>query len=414
MSGQTPFCRRSAAPLLVLSLCAILGDPAALHADWLHYRGPTHNGVSPEKGWSAEFPAGGPKLVWKKKVGKGTSAVTIKGDHAYTMGNEGGKDTVYCLNTKTGAEIWRHEFPLELDPNMFEGGPRATPTIDGDRVYTVSHQGDLWCLDAATGAKIWYKHYQRELGGKRPTWGYAGSPTVAGNLLICDVGGEGASTVAFDKANGNVVWKSGSEKAGYATPQVATLDGKATVVVFKGEALVGLGLQDGSPLWSTPWKTDYDVNAASPLIFGADRVFVSSGYNTGCALFQIAGGQVKQLWKNKNLRAQVNSPAPWDGRIYGIDNNASGNLVCLNASSGEELWEERAVKGGALIASDAKLIILTEKGDLVTVDVSTPQFKEIARTKQVLKNRCWVQPTLDKGLLYLRDNEGDLVCLQLK
>src|SRR5690606_20409963 len=174
------------------------------------------------------------------------------------------------LNAKTGAVIWKHEYPLELDPNMFEGGPRSTPTIDGDRVYTVSHQGDLWCLNAATGAKIWYKHYQRELGGKRPTWGYAGSPTVSGNLLICDVGGDGSSTVAFDKTNGNVVWKSGSQKAGYSTPVVATLDGRATVVVFKGEELVGLDLKDGKELWSTPWKTDYDVNAATPLIFGTD------------------------------------------------------------------------------------------------------------------------------------------------
>jgi outer membrane protein assembly factor BamB len=191
------------------------------------------------------------------------------------------------------------------------------------------------------------------------------------------------------------------------------LDGKPTIVVFKGEALVGLDQKDGTELWRTPWKTDYDVNAASPLIFGADRVFISSGYNTGCALFQISGGQAKQLWKNKNLRAQINSPVPWDGRIYGIDNNASGNLVCLNAGTGDELWEERTVKGGSLIASEGKLIVLTEKGDLVVVDASTPKFRQVSRATKVLGGRCWVQPTLVRGLLYLRDNEGDLVCLQM-
>lgn len=415
VSGPFLPCRQKTVPLVAVTLSVLFTvfGSLPLRADWLQYRGPTQNGVSPEKGWSAKFPPAGPKTLWKKALGKGTSAVTVKGEHAYTMGNAGGKDLIYCLNTKTGAEIWRHEYMLELDPNMFEGGPRATPTLDGNHVYTVSHQGDLWCLNAATGAKVWYRHYQRDLGGKRPTWGYAGSPTVAGDLVICDVGGNGSSTVAFDKNNGNIVWKSGSDGAGYATPIVATLDGKPTVVLFKAEVLVGLDPKSGAELWRTPWKTDYDVNAASPLIFGADRVFISSGYNTGCAMFQITGGQAKQLWKNKHLRAQINSPAPWEGRIYGIDNNAGGNLVCLDAGTGEELWEERSVKGGALIASDARLIVLMEKGDLVIVDASTPKFQELARAK-VLEHRCWVQPTLADGLLYLRNNEGDLVCLQLK
>ncbi len=414
VSGQTFSCRPKTVSLVAVAFSAlVLLSTPSLQADWLHYRGPAQNGVSPEKGWNAQFPSAGPSVLWKKKLGKGTSAVTVKGDRAYTMGNAGGKDSVYCFNTKTGAELWRHDFPLELDPNMFEGGPRATPTIDGDLVYTVSHQGDLWCLNATTGAKVWYKHYQRELSGKRPTWGYAGSPTIVGNMVICDVGAPGASTIAFDKATGAIIWKSGSDGAGYSTPVAATLDGRPTIVIFKADALVGLDQKTGAELWRTPWKTDYDVNAASPLIFGSDRVFITSGYNTGCAMFQVSGGQLRQLWKNKNLRAQINSPAPWEGRIYGTDNNASGNLVCLDASTGEEIFEERTVKGATLIATDAKLIVLTEKGELVTVDASKPAFRQIARAK-VLENRCWVQPTLDAGQLYLRNNEGDLVCLQLK
>ncbi|MHA3772395.1 outer membrane protein assembly factor BamB family protein [Verrucomicrobiota bacterium sgz303538] len=390
---------------LALGFCVL-----PVHADWPHYLGPTLNGVAPEKAWSGQVP-GAVKALWKTNVGKGTSGVTVVGDRAFTMGNVDGKDVVVCLDVKTGKEVWKHEFPLALDPNMFEGGPRATPTVDGNRVYSLSHQGDLWCLDAATGKKVWYKHYQKDFGGRRPDWGFAGSPTVADNLLLCDVGGTGASTVALNKATGDVVWKSGDDKAGYASPIVATLDGKQTVVVFKADHLVGYDLKDGHELWRTEWKTSYDVNAATPLIVGKDRVFVSSGYNTGCALFEIKDGKANQLWRNKNLRTQINTAVPAQGYVYGLDGNTGGgNLVCLDLNTGEKKWEEKSVKGGSLILADGKLIILSEKGELVVADASPNGFKASLRAP-VLDKRCWVQPTLSAGRLFVKDNDGNLACL---
>ncbi len=119
----------------------------------------------------------------------------------------------------------------------------------GKHVFTVSHEGDLWCLDAATGNKVWYHHYQQDFGGRRPDWGYAGSPLVADNLLICDVGGSGTSTVAFDKETGTVSWKSGGDKPGYASPVRAVLAGKPTIVILKADALVGYEPKDGKELW---------------------------------------------------------------------------------------------------------------------------------------------------------------------
>ena len=400
-----------------LSLAAITGAALALgfcvlpvHANWPHYLGPTLNGVAPEKAWNGQVPSS-LKTLWKANVGKGTAGITVVGDRAYSMGNADGKDSIFCFDVKTGKEIWKHEFPLALDPNMFEGGPRATPTIDGNRVYTVSHQGDLWCLDAASGKKIWYKHYQQDFKGQRPEWGYAGSPTVAGNLLLCDVGGGNASTVALNKATGETIWKSGSDKPGYATPIVANLDGKQTVVVFKAEHLVGYDLKDGRELWRTPWKTSYDVNAATPLPVGNNRLFISSGYNTGCALIQVSGGKATQVWKSKKMANQINTAVPAQGYVYGIDGNAGGgNLVCLDLSNGEEKWEEKTVKGGSLIRADDKLIVLTEKGELVVADASPEGFKAGLR-QQVFDKRCWVQPTLSAGRLFLKNNEGEIACI---
>jgi outer membrane protein assembly factor BamB len=392
---------RVVASLLLLS--------AASHADWPQYRGPSQNGVSAEKGFNPAA-ANAPAVLWKANVGKGISSVTVVGGRAYTMGNTGGSDHVYCYDAKSGRELWRQQFTVSLDPKLFEGGPRSTPSVDGSRVYVISHTGDLRFLDAANGRPIWERNFVRDFRGRRPDWGYSGSPLLTGSLVICDVGGPGASTVAFDKLTGNVLWKSGSDEPGYATPVLAEFAGQPTVVSFRAAALVGCDLKSGKELWRFPWKTSYDINAATPLVMG-DKVFISSGYNTGCALVQIARGQAKQLWRNKNLRAHFNSPVAANGSIYGIDGNAGGgNLVCLDATSGDVRWMEKSVKGGAMILADGKLIILTEKGELVICEASPAGFRPLSRSR-VLDHRCWAQPTLDAGRLFVRNNEGDLVCL---
>jgi len=396
-----------------LFLALVFAGFSSSRADWLHYRAPPQNGVSPETAWNPK-PAGAPKILWKAELGKGTSSVTTSGDRAYTMGNVGGQDIVYCLDAKTGKPIWRHEYPMGIDPKLFEGGPRSTPVLDGGHVYALSHQGDLWCLDAATGKKLWYKHYQRDFGGRRPDWGYAGSPLVAGQLLLCDVGGSSSSTVALDKATGNPIWKSGTDKGAYACPVVATLDGKETVLVLKSEALVASALKDGKELWRFPWKTSYDVNAATPLAIGTDRVFISSGYGSGCALLQIRGGKVTELWRNKNLRAHINTPTVFQDHIYGIDGDTGGgNLVCLALADGNRRWIEKSVKGGALIESAGKLIVFSERGELVICEAAPDAFHPLTRAP-ILSKRCWAQPTLEKSRLFLRNNEGELACVELK
>lgn len=394
---------------LLAAFAFLLAESAS--ADWLQYRGPAQNGSIAEK-LPAALPAV-PKVLWKARVGIGTAAVTVSGDHAFTMGNTDQKnDIVVCLDTKNGKVVWKHEFPLALDPNMFEGGPRSTPTIDGNVVFTLSHQGDLWALNAATGKPLWYKHLQKDFNGRRPGWGYAGSPTVEGNLLLIDSGGDGSSTLALNKTNGAVVWKSGSDKAGYASPVVADLGGKKTVVVFKAETLVGLDLKDGKELWRTAWKTDYGVNAATPIILG-NSILVTSGYGYGAALFEVGSGGLNQKWRNKSLRAHFNSPVVHQGHVYGIDGNAGGgNLVCLDLATGDVKWTEKSVKGGSLVLADGKLICLTEKGELVICDATPGGFKTSLRAP-VLEKRCWVQPTLSGGRLFVKNNDGDLVCMAL-
>jgi len=394
--------------LLVALVLGGLSLFSTARADWTFYRGPSENGISAEK--MGTLPMGGLRPLWKASVGTGTSSITVSGDRVFTMGNVQNKDDVWCFDAKSGRALWKHEYPLDVDKRSFEGGTAVTPTVDGNRVYTVSHQGDLFCLDAATGKPLWYKHYQRDLGGKRPYYGYAASPLVEGNMLICEVGAKGASTVALDKTTGNVVWKSGDDELGYASPIAADILGKRTLVLFKATQLVGLEAQTGRELWRQAWKTEYDINAATPLVSGS-RIFVTSGYGSGCALFEITSSGVSERWRNKNLRAHVNSPVLWQGAIYGIDNTASPKspLVCLDLETGALKWSQK-LGGGALVLADGKLVILSEPGELIIGPVSAAGFQPTLR-QHVLPSRCWVQPTVANGRVFCRNNTGEMVAL---
>lgn len=394
--------------LAILAFASAVVAPAA---DWLHYRGPTQNGVVAET-LPATLTA--PRQLWKTKVGTGTCSVVVQGARIFTAGNADKRhDVVFCLDAATGKPLWQHRYEQTLEPNMFEGGPRATPTIDGDRVYALGQAGDLFCLDAASGKVKWQKHLVNDFHGRKPGWGYSGSPTVEGDLLIVEPNAATGSTIALNKLTGALVWKSGSDAGGYATPVVADIAGQRTVVVFKAQALIGVDAKSGLESWRTEWRTDYDINAATPVVIG-NSILISSGYGTGAALFEIGPRGATQKWRNRDLRTHINSPVVRRNGIFGIDGNTGGgNLVCLDLASGKRLWIERSVKGGSLVLADDKLVVLTEKGELVVAPAITNEFKPLLRA-QVLDKRCWVQPTLSDGRLFVKNNAGDLACFELK
>ncbi len=342
-------------------------------------------------------------------VGTGVSSVAVTGGRLYTMGNSGSMDAVYCLDAATGAEIWRHTYPQSLGKRSFEGGPAGTPTVDGDRVYTLSHEGDLFCLAASTGKVVWKKNLPRDFNGFRQKFGYAGSPLVDGNLVIVDSGGVGASTVAVDKATGAVRWKAGNDEAGYSSPVAFELGGTRCIAIFKADALVGLNAANGEELWRYPWKTKYDINAPTPVVFG-DKIFITSGYGRGCALLQVSSGKATALWHNQNMRSQLGSPVLVRGYIYGIDGDqGGGELRCLDLRNGELKWKQN-IGGGALIAAGGHLVALNERGELIVADASPTSYRELARA-QVLGGHCWVAPAVADGKIYCKNNQGSLVCL---
>ena len=393
---------------LSIILSGLVVATAVLATDWPQWRGPNRDGISTEKNWSSQWPATGPQQLWKTNVGLGCSAITVSQGRAYTLGNAAETDSVVCFDAATGAVRWKHSYPCPLAPKYWDGGTLATPTVDGDRVYTLSKIGDLFCLQADTGKVLWQKQLVTDLGGKMPTWGFAGSPFVLDRWVLLDVGAPEGAFMALDKLTGTVVWKNGNDPVGYSTPTLFTFQGKPCLAVFNGFGLVVHELNGGREIARFAWKTTYEVNAAVPIVVD-DKIFISSGYGTGCALLQLKPGSLTALWQNKAMRNHFASCVLWQDHLYGFDEST---LTCLEFATGTVKWKEPSLGKGALLLADGKLIIQSEKGDLVIAAAEPAAYKEIARAK-VLSGKCWVVPVLANGRLYMRNNAGDLVCLDV-
>jgi len=382
----------------------------ATAADWPRWRGPDGNGISKETGWSAKWPAEGPKALWKAKVGIGFASFAVSNGRVYTTGNTNDTDTIFCFDANTGKELWKHSHPEKLDPKYYEGGTSATPTVDGDRVYALSKQGLLFCLDAAKGAVIWSKDMAKELKAKLPTWGFAGSVFIEGDLALLNVGTAGA---ALDKKTGKVIWSSGPEEAGYSTATTFDLRGERCVALAGKENIFTVRFKDGKELWRHPWKTGYDVNAADPIVSG-EVMFISSGYGHGCALLDISATPPKVIWENKILRSHLSPAVLIAGYLYGSDDDCyrpNATFKCVELKTGEVKWTE---KTGfvSLMAADGKLIVLNARGELLAVEATPEAFKPISRA-QVLGGKCWTTPVLANGKIYCRNAAGDVVCLDV-
>jgi len=394
-------------PITVLLLAT-----SAPAEDW-PWRGPNHNGISAETGLELSWD-GEPKTLWRAKIGEGYSSVVIHDHRLYTMGLDAKSKTesVRCLDAKTGAEIWAHSYKSTFKPKYYDGGTSGTPTVDGESVYVFAQTGELMSLRISDGKPNWEKNLEDELGFEIGVWGLTGAPLVYGNLLIVNAGDHG---VAVDKKTGKVAWSSGKGQNGYATPVVFNQGGKELVAIFAAEGLHAVEPKSGKQVWFHKWKTKYEVNAADPIVLPGNRIFISSGYGTGSAMLKLTGGAPEELWTSKHMRNQLNPSLYIDGYLYGVDGDTSGKatLNCIDAKTGELKWKGPKIGSGSLISAMGKLIVFTEKCELIIADPSPDAFKPGSRA-QILGDKCWTTPSLANGLLYVRNHKGDLACISLK
>jgi outer membrane protein assembly factor BamB len=378
--------------------------------DWPQWQGPNRDGISKEAGWQTQWPANGPKVLWKATLGTGFGTMSVSEGRVYSMGNQNDTDTVFCLDAETGSVRWKHSYPCKLDPKNFEGGPCATPTVAGNVVYTCSRYGDVVALDANSGKVVWSKNLLKEAGANRTTWGLAGSVLILDNLAILNIGSTGC---AVEKATGKIVWSS-KGTGGYSTPVPFTVNEQKAVALFSAKSVLAVAVADGKKLWEFPWVTSYDVNAADPIISG-DKVFISSGYGRGCALLKMDGASITKVWENKGMRNHYANCVLVDGYLYGFDGQAnSGKLKCIELDTGADKWEQAGLSAGGLMVADGKLVALADRGKLVIAEANPSAFKKLAEATP-LSGKCWTMAVLSNGRIYARNNkEGELVCLDVK
>jgi outer membrane protein assembly factor BamB len=327
------------------------------------------------------------------------------------MGNSNDRDTVYCVDAKSGKEIWKHPYAAELGDKYFDGGTTGTPTVDGDRVFTLSRWGDVFCFESGSGKVVWSRNLAKDAGARVPGWGFGGSPVVHEKMLLLNVGESG---MALDKDTGKTLWESVNKDAGYSTPLPCQENGKWVVLLGSEKSYLAVDLSTGKEVWRLKWLTEYGVNAPDPIPLG-DKVFISSGYGKGAALLKITDKpEPEVIWKSKVLATQLNTVVLLDGFLYGLNGDAGDNapLKCVELATGTEKWSFPNVGTGGLIAADGKLIVTGSKGEMFIFAANPAGPKVLARA-QVMGGKCWTAPVLANGLVYCRNSRGDLVCVDL-
>ncbi len=404
---------------LLITLCAVnlcAGDAKKVEvdgSDWPQFRGPKADGISPETGISKDWKVRPPKELWRIELSdNGFAGPSVAAGKMFIVDKDGDQDWVRAIDEMTGKDVWAFKYPEPYKPDQADWGRgRSTPVFGNGKVYTQGPSGMVHCLNVADGKKIWAKNIKADFGGKAGGWAYTAAPLIDGNKLIVCPGGSEASVAALNKDTGAEIWRGGgNDQAGYATPVLATIAGKRQYIVFNGHALTGVDTERGVLLWRFPWKTSYEVNAATPSVMGND-IFISSGYGTGCAVVSVQGGQPRELWRNKEVKAHFNSAIVSGGMIYSTGD--PGVFVCLDPKTGTPAWSQPGFEKGGIIGVDGVIIaIVGNTGELVMAEINPKQYKELGRFS-VLKGRSWTAPIIAGGKLYVRDMKT-LVCLDLK
>jgi outer membrane protein assembly factor BamB len=388
--------------------------------DWPQWQGPDRTGLSKETGLLQQWPPSGPPVAWSiTGLGAGYGSLAVRGDRIFVQAltSSGGMtgSVVTSLNRADGKTVWTTVIGQGGDDDRGPG-PRGTPTLDGDRLYALTENGDLACLNAATGARLWQRNILADFRGRQISWLISESPLVDGNNVIVTPGGPRAGIVALDKMTGKTVWQSQqlSDEAGYASPIVADVQGVRMIMTLNANAGVGVRASDGKLMWRYQDVANGTANVTTP-IFHDNKVFYTSAYGTGAALLGLTaqGGEVKaeQIYFTREMQNHHGGVVLVNGYLYGFHNSI---LTCLEFATGKMQWRDRSVGKGTVVYADGHLYLQSEDNVVGLAEANPAAYKEKGRFR--IKDQgypSWAHPVVSGGRLYIRD-QGTLSAYNIK
>ncbi|MCS7469080.1 PQQ-like beta-propeller repeat protein [Stieleria sp. ICT_E10.1] len=439
--------------LLIACLC-VTGSILTSHhrvtgEDWPGWLGSSRDGVYRESGVIDQIPDSGLPIKWRTPIAGGYAGPAVADGKVFVFdyqrsGGEvvndpgqratlTGKERLLVLDAKTGGKIWEYSYdrPYEIS---YPAGPRATPTVDQDKVYLLGAEGDLTCLSVADGSLVWTRNLPNDFGAEVPIWGFASHPLVDGDLLYTMVGGQGQGVVAFEKATGQVRWKSLDAKAGYCATRIIEVGGTRQLIVYHPEAVEGLDPTSGKSLWNIPITPAYEMSIAQPMIEG--DLMYASGIHAEAVMFRLGSESptAEELWRGGPKNAVHCSNAPpliVDGVIYGTD-CVKGNLIAVDATNGDRLWEtfqptvpgeKRFARHGTAfltrLGQSDRYLLMSETGELIVAELTAAGYEEKGRM-QVLEPTnesfgrpvLWSHPAYADKTAFVR-NDQEIVAVDL-
>jgi len=407
-----------------VSNVVLLSGNSAVAGDWPQHLGPTRNGLSAETGLIDSFPAEGPKQLWRVKGGVGMSGIAVVDAMAVTIVQDDEGQYVLALNTTNGETLWKSRIAPAYSNTMGDG-PRGTPAIRDGVVYAYSGEGILAAINLKDGTALWQRDAVTQQNGKPAEYGMACSPLVMEDAVVVCVGAPQASVAAYHPKTGKPLWTAGAkDAAGYSSPTLLTLAGREQLVAFTGGSAIGLDPKSGTLQWQYPYKTAYNCNIAVPQAIDG-KLFLSSGENHGSVLLDVSkamGDDVDTfgvIWESQGnqsvLRNEWQTSVLLDGYLYGYDNVGSAGPVthftCINAKTGERVWQQLRFGKGNCIAANGKLWCSSMKGELILLKATPEEYVELARAEVIGETRQ--APALSNGKLYLRDGE-EIACFDVR
>lgn len=391
---------------------ALLFSAAACAADWPTFLGARRDGCSPDTGLLKQWPAEGPALLWKNAaLGEGWSSVAVAAGKVYTTGNEGENQMLVCLDAATGKELWRAAQGPKAKHNKYPGA-RATPTVDGDRIYLTGGNGLVTCQQASNGRLLWQTDMRRDLGGKVGGWLYAESVTVLGKLAVVTPGGA-HPVVALDKMTGRRVWASDTPAvAGYSSCVPVTLGGSTVLVNGSQSGLLVIDAQTGKELYRHPFAENNVANAPTPA-YADGYLFWAVGYNKGGVCLKVAKAgnawSFEEAWTTRDFACHPGNYVVAQGRIYG---KGRGGLVCADLKSGKTLWTERGGAGQVAWADGLLYSFADGGGKLTLLDPDAPEGRVRGAIQVAGAGNSWSHPVVVNGRLYVR-YDTNLFCFDV-